>query len=196
MKIKKTSIHDYKSYFGFLKPGEQFRLIATTNSTTDQIAIRIGFNLPISVGHKILPPPTFGPTTRFNALGKEIKRTDLPMETAYRTVKWHWKQWDGRYNTVPMSKFVDVPYQRYPREKVLPPSEELEILQTPTGELMFSSRVVQSKPENEKEFVALVKNGVTSPTLIGKVGGNKLKINDWVDESIDKLWKGWVKALG
>src|SRR3989338_900336 len=59
------------------------------------------------------------------------------------------------------------------------------------------SRIVVSlKPENEKEFVALVKNGVTSPTLIGKVGGNKLKINDWVDESIDKLWKGWVRGWG
>ena len=56
------------------------------------------------------------------------------METAYRQVEWTWEQWAGRYDTETQSKIVDVPYQRYPRTLIPPPSVELSITRNQKNE--------------------------------------------------------------
>ena len=90
--------------------------------------LKIGFTDSLDEGETVLPPAAFGPICRFNAEGKEIKHKDQPMETAYRQVEWTWEQWAGRWDTETQSKMVDVPYQRYPRSFVPPPSIELSIV--------------------------------------------------------------------
>ncbi|MGB5157273.1 hypothetical protein [Desulfobacterium sp. N47] len=97
-------------------PGFRF----TDNSKN--ILLKIGFSDSFSEGETILPPSKFGPICLFNAEGKEIIHKDKPMETAYRQIEWTWKQWSGRYDTETMSKLVDVPYKRYPRSFIPPPS--------------------------------------------------------------------------
>lgn len=99
-----------------------------------EILQKIGFTESLEVGEKILPPSLFGPVCRFNAEGKDIVHKDQPMETVYRQVEWTWEQWAGRWGTDTKSKIVDVPYKRYPRTFLPPPSIELSIAEKYPGE--------------------------------------------------------------
>lgn len=104
------------------------------NDNVKNILTKIGFSDSLDKGETVLPPISFGPICRYNAEGKDIVRKDQPMETAYRQVEWTWEQWSGRYDTDTMSKIVDVPYKRYPRTFVPPPSIELSIAVNNQGE--------------------------------------------------------------
>jgi len=106
----------------------------------------------MEVGESILPPSSFGSVGRFNANGKYIRHRDRPMETAYTTVEWHWKEWHGPYREE-RSKSVDRPYKRYPRTFVPPPSIEITILNTTKGE----SIIVSPSIEYVKEKASLLK---------------------------------------
>ena len=97
------------------------------------ILIKIGFTESLSEGETILPPSDIGPICRFNSEGKFIIHKDQPMETAYRQVEWTWEQWAGYHNTETQTRIVDVPYKRYPRTLVPPPSIELSIVQNKDG---------------------------------------------------------------
>lgn len=154
MKIKRKSIRSFDKYFGFLKKDQRFCLATSTDNVSEEIAVKIGFKLPLSPGQRVLPSANFGPSSRFNALGKEIKRKDLPMETAYRTVEWHWEQWNGPYDTVPRSKFVDVSYKKYPRDFIAPPSEEIKIVEK-KGSLYLASRVLHGKDDSKPSILHL-----------------------------------------
>jgi hypothetical protein len=85
-----------------------------------------GFTERLEPGETVLPAP-IGPTTRFNAEGGYIVHKDQPMETAYRQIEWTWTEFRGRYDREEVSKIVDVPYKRYPRTFVPPPSTELKV---------------------------------------------------------------------
>jgi hypothetical protein len=156
IQVKKNKIRNLDRYFGFLKEGEQIRLVVKSSDVPQDKIVKIGFPTSLANGQKVLPSPLFGSVSSFNALGKEIVRKDLPMETAYRTVEWHWEQWDGPYNTIPMSKLVDVPYKRYPRDFVPPPSNEVEIIQK-DNDLFFSSEILTFTP-GDKENILHVAN--------------------------------------
>lgn len=95
---------------------------------------KIGFTKDVDEGETVLPSSIFGPICRYNAGGKLIVHKDQPMETAYRQVEWTWEQWAGYWGTETQSKIVDVPYSRYPRTLIPPPSIELSIIQNPNGQ--------------------------------------------------------------
>lgn len=97
----------------------------------------IGLPTPAAVNMSVLPQ-SIGPITSFNAEGRYNVRKDLPKETAYRQIEWTWEQWSGR-DTETMSKIVEVPYKRYPREFVPPPGVELSVLTTLDDELVLAS---------------------------------------------------------
>ncbi len=86
---------------------------------------QIGFSEELAVGERVLPVIK-GPVSRFNAEGKQVVRRDMPMETAYRQVEWHWTERHGD-RKVEQSDFRDVPYKRYPRDFIPPPSLELQV---------------------------------------------------------------------
>lgn len=71
------------------------------------------------------------------------------METAYRTIEWHWEEWNGPYDTVESSRLVDVPYQRYPRTFVPPPSVEIAVSKTLEGELVLVSPFIEYTEQNK-----------------------------------------------
>lgn len=96
--------------------------------------VKAGFTSDLAVGESVLPAPVFGRTSRFNAEGREIKHKDRPMETAYRQAVWRWKEFRGRHDYEWQSKIVDVPYKRYPRTLVSPPSVELRLAVTANDE--------------------------------------------------------------
>ncbi len=116
---------------------------------------RIGFSVTPSVGDGILPA-IIGPFSRFNAEGKWIVHRDQPKETASREVMWHWDEWRGRDDTEERSDIRFVDYMRYPRTFVPPPSIELKIGKTASGNLVILSPVVTLTNENKAQVLHVI----------------------------------------
>ena len=53
------------------------------------------------------------------------------METAYGQAEWKWEEFYGPYDKAEQSRIVDIPYQRYQRSFVEPPSIELTVATAP-----------------------------------------------------------------
>lgn len=95
-----------------------------------------------------MPSPDFGPVSHFNAEGKQIIHKDRPKETAYRAIEWRWTEWHGQQR-VEKTDFRDVPYERYPRTFVPPPSVEFTITATTIGESVLVTPVLALSPTNQ-----------------------------------------------
>lgn len=111
--------------------GQELRIgIAHTPQDNARLS-QAGFTPALAFGEVVLPSGV-GPVTRFNANGKYKVRRDLPMETAYRQIIWTYYQRHGT-EKVEVTEVKDVPYQRYPRDYIAPPSVMLEVVQAPDG---------------------------------------------------------------
>ena len=78
------------------------------------------------------------------------------METAYRQIEWHWTEWHGRYDSVEQSKIVDIPYQRYPRTFIPPPSIELVVTTTIRGATVIVGPSVEFHSDNEQSLLHII----------------------------------------
>src|SRR5690349_10045553 len=135
MTIHKKRIRNVSPYLQFIKSGDKFSIgIKNTEKYRNRLT-QAGFDTKLVSGDTILPSSSLGPVSLFNAEGKYLKRADLPMETAYSQRLWHWEEFHGPYEKVPKSKIVDVPYKRYPRDFVPPPSVQLHIKTTVSGDV-------------------------------------------------------------
>lgn len=135
----------------FLKPGSLFVPGVELDSVPIAQRRKVGFSDDPEPGEQVLPS-ALGPITYFNAEGRYVVRKDLPMETAYRMAEWHWTQWHGR-DTVERSSVVDVPYKRYPRTFVEPPSVELAIADSGGGKRYIIGPTVEVGSENALHVV-------------------------------------------
>ncbi len=156
MIIQKKYIRNLSKYLGYLKEGSTIIFGVPIAPENKAILYRIGFTDPIEIGNTILPSPIFGSVSSFNAEGKYTIRKDLPKETAYRQIEWHWEQWCGYGETESMSKIVDVPYERYPRDFISPPGVELSIGSSSEGQLLLISSKIQYKKANEKFLIHVI----------------------------------------
>ena len=150
MIIKKKRIRSVKRYVPHQLKGERVRVIVPVNAVETAVLSKVGFTDKLVSGETVLPSPAFGPLSRFNALGKVKVRKDMPMETVYRMQEWHWRQWKGPYDFEDCSKIVDVPYQRYPREEIAPPSIELQLSRTRDAEICVQSPSIAYTEEQEE----------------------------------------------
>ena len=123
------------------------------NEDTKNKLLAIGFPDKPKLGDTVLPEISFGPVTRYNAIGKTIIHRDQPMETAYRQVEWHWRQWAGYGSTEEHSKIVDVPYERYPRSLDPPPGIELSIRKDKEGKYFIVAPALELNKKNTKELI-------------------------------------------
>lgn len=151
MIVKKRRIRKIKNNFPLLKEGQKFYFGINLFDRFAEKIKEAGF-INFDPGSSVLPKGIFGPISFFNAEGKEVKRTDLPMETAYRQVEWHWKQWRGRGETEDMSDIRDVPYQRYQRDFISPPSIEITIFSKTDGSKIIVSPLLTYSTTVEKEL--------------------------------------------
>lgn len=133
MKIEKRRIRSLDKYLSSVKD-DNFYIGVPVDSEKEQILVRVGFSSDLIVGETVCPSNSFGPISKFNSNGKNIKFKDRPMETAYRQSEWHWKTFDGAEH----SKIVDIPYPRYPREFIDPPSIEFKLIQKDNNRLMIA----------------------------------------------------------
>lgn len=127
------------------------KVFVAFNGVTEAQLKRAGFPVEAKPGDTVLPRAV-GRITAYNANGKRIVRRDKPMETAYRTVEWHWTEWHGR-DKVEQSKFVDVPYKRYPRDDVPPPALEITLVKDANGNYSVISQEIDGWKSDEQLLV-------------------------------------------
>lgn len=114
--IAKSKVRNVEQY---LIPGlKSFRLVSPELTPEVKAKLRID---AYSDGDKFLPL-TIGPVSKFNAEGGWVSLKDQPKENRYvMTVHWQWKDWHGRHYEAEKDVYKDC-YQRW---RILPPSEEL-----------------------------------------------------------------------
>ena len=116
---------------------------------------QVGFSKSLTAGEALLPA-VVGPVSNFNANGKYIIHKDKPKETAYRQQEWTWQEFRGRYDRVEQSKIVDVPYERYPRTFLEPPSVEISLATNPSGQLIAVSPGFTVSKRNEALIIHVI----------------------------------------
>lgn len=153
MILTKKRIRNIKVLEGLIKKGGKFFVGTKNQSKLNNVLLKIGFSKNFHSGESILPSAVFGPISLFNAEGKNKVHKDKPMETAYRTAEWHWKEWRGRYDTVERSKLVDVPYKRYPRTFIEPPSIEIMAYLMDNKEQAIISPIFELNEVNKEKII-------------------------------------------
>jgi hypothetical protein len=135
--IQGRRISQLDRYLGFLRDNSAIvigvKIIPHNRGKLEEI----GFPEEIVIGDSILPSSKIGKVCEYNAEGKYIPQKHLPKETAYRQVEWHWEEYNGPYDTTSQSRIVDVPYKRYPRIFKHPPSIELSLFNSITGDTLL-----------------------------------------------------------
>ena len=148
--ITKKRIRNIWPYLNLFETGQEIFFSIPILEDDIEKLIEIGFTPDLIPGEQILPK-SIGNISHYNAEGKYLKRKDLPMETAYRQIEWKWKDWGGNEH----SKIVDIPYKRYKRYFIEPPSEELTIVEAETGKIILSRGIIKST-ENEDDIRHLI----------------------------------------
>ncbi len=156
MIISQRRIRSIQKYFGFIDPGEDLIIGLRDLDRFLDTLDKIGFSRPFVIGERVLPYRGFGPISSFNSEGKYFVHKNRPKETAYRQVEWHWIEFRGRYDTEEMSKIVDVPYERYPRTFIEPPSVEFTIANDHNGVPVLISDSINFIEANHKRVIHTV----------------------------------------
>lgn len=149
MIITKRRIRSLGTNLKAIQNGQEIVAAIPYRDEIRQNLILCGFSENLETGETILPE-AIGPITKYNSKGKYHIHKDQPMETAYRQQEWSWKEFRGRYDYVEQSKIVDVPYERYPRTFVYPPSIELSLATNNEGNLIVVSPLLTCTPQNEE----------------------------------------------
>jgi hypothetical protein len=150
MIIKKSRIRSLKNNIHNVKVGDKITIAIPVECTVKDVLINCGFSSNLEEGESILPK-SVGNITNFNANGKYIKHKDQKKEVAYRQAEWRWKDWGGNEH----SKTVDIPYKRYPRTFVEPPSVELTMA-SKNNNLLVISPEIEFNNKNEPLIIHVI----------------------------------------
>ena len=172
-------IRNITKYVNHLQPYEQYMLGLAIQPDVETLLRSLGFEIPLTPGHRVLVSPRKGAASRRNAEGFDIIHRDQPKETAYRQAVWTWKQFVGRNDVEEKSKVVDVPYKRYPRTRVQPYSVEIEIKVRDDGQKF----AVAGSFVNDEAHIAIATN--TANMLYEALGGFEI---------LDKNLTSWVRT--
>ncbi|MCU0222782.1 MAG: hypothetical protein MUF27_01655 [Acidobacteria bacterium] len=131
MRIEKKRIRSVEANFIGVAPGARVFAAVPVDEVPAARLRKAGFTPDAKPGEKVLPS-VVGPVSRFNAEGRLLVHRDQEMETCYRQREWTYFQWHGK-DKVEVTDIVDVPYRRYPRTPVPPPSVELQVIELADG---------------------------------------------------------------
>lgn len=140
--IKQKRLRNLNKYSSLLK-GKKL-IVCVDLLVYGDIAKKIGFSKNLEQGETVLPA-LVGKVSEFNAEGKEVARKDLPMETHYSSIEA--PNWGNSYYG---THTVDLPYKKYPRNFVEPPSVELKI----SKDKIISSPLVF--PDDEGKIIHII----------------------------------------
>jgi hypothetical protein len=125
MRITRTHVRNLDLYVHPDLRDQFVRVVSPMTELSADKLSRIGLDQPLAEGESYLPP-SVGRTSRFNAEGKWVTLRDHPKEKRYiRTIHWTWKQFTGGGGTEDVEDSRDIYRMCYPRDIVLPPSEEV-----------------------------------------------------------------------
>jgi len=125
MRITRNHIRNLDRYIHPELKGQFVRVVSPMSDLSDNQLSRLGLEAPLAEGESYLPPAV-GRVSRFNAEGKWIALRDQPKEKRYiRTIHWTWKQFTGGGGTEEVEDSRDIYRMCYPRDLILPPSEEV-----------------------------------------------------------------------
>lgn len=153
MVIKGKRIRNLKRYLGFIEKQKSIIVGLENCSRFSDKLLKIGFPEKLVEGFLILPDGDLGTVSRFNSEGKFLIHKDQEKETCYRQVEWHWKEFRGRYDTEEKSKIVDVPYKRYPRTFIPPPSIEFIIRLNKKNEFVITTSPIPYTIDNHEKII-------------------------------------------
>lgn len=142
MLIKQQRVMNLQKHVPFLNEGNQVVIGVTDPARFESKLVRAGFSRDLPVGEVVLPTPVFGPRSQYNAEGAYIKHKNLPKETVYRQVYWPHEEWNGPYERVRVEGTYDIPYERYQRDFLPPPSIELQVSINSAGGKVVHSPVL------------------------------------------------------
>jgi hypothetical protein len=143
-------IRNVDRHLAHISHGAEIVIALTDPRRHETKLAEIGFER-LEPGAAVLPAPQ-GPISLFNAEGKNLVHKDQPKEVAYRQIEWEWTEWHGPYE-VRQSDFRYVPYDRYPRTFVPPPSIELSVAESPSGELIAVTSPIPYVEENRDQLL-------------------------------------------
>jgi hypothetical protein len=155
MIIQQQRVLNIERHLGFVRPGAVLSLgISNPNRFLRRLK-EIGFSEKLEPGEAVLPAKV-GSITRFNAEGAFIIHRDRPKETCYRMVWWKHVEFRGRDDTEEVWDWVDVPYQRYPRTRIEPPSVEMRVECNSNQQLMVVGPNLAFFPENHERIRLII----------------------------------------
>lgn len=154
MIITGTRIRNITRRLAGILEGEQIVIGLTDLDRFPEHFRRLGFSDNPEDGDTVLPS-AMGAVSRYNAEGDYEVHRDQPMETAYRQSEWHWTEWHGPYE-VNESRIVDVPYQRYPRAFLPPPSVEVTTTTDVGGNRLLVTPTIAFIPPNYERILHTV----------------------------------------
>lgn len=131
-----------QKYLPLINENENFYIGIEVKNNLLTLLKKIGFSKNINIGETILPP-IFGTVSEFNAEGKENPRKDLPKETVYYPREWSLTDWGGYEHT----GVSYMPYERWQRELVPPPSLEFQIAEKDGKKIVISKKFKKSNSE-------------------------------------------------
>ena len=181
MKIIKKRIINVENYITAIRFGERFHVVSLDLDTKINRIRQIGFSENLELGEKILPA-ILGPVSRYNSEGKFNIRRDLEKETFYMCRHWEWTDWGGNTH----SDFVYIPRERYPRELIPPPSEELLVTNYNDTKMIVSREFV--KEENDFNSIKHIINLFLE--LFGECDLIRENYQPFIPDNITRLnWK-------
>jgi hypothetical protein len=134
MLIRQTRIRNLKGKADHFTIGTQIVIGAILVPDLISRLKSIGFTEGMNVGDRLLPAG-IGPISRFNAYGGSVVHKD---------------------HTEEMSKIVEVPYQRYPRTEIPPPSIELTIAMTADGQRILVAPAMKFRGVHDSNLIHAV----------------------------------------
>ena len=147
-----------------LTDGTKIKCSVGKNYSAEEIQQGALSSLGIAIknGNLVLPqepvlPKVIGRFTSRNSEGYEVKRKDLPKETVYHSHDIRIKDWHGN----PHDVTVNVPYQRYPRQKF--PGDKIKVtvklisVNNQVYELKFDfdQAIEKGSPQWDKKMILL-----------------------------------------
>lgn len=146
--LRQKRIHKLPQSITALPAGTLIR-VGTSVADNSRLLTVIGFSSVPELGQTVLPPANLGPVSRRNANGWDIVHRDQPKEEAVRQSEWCWDQYCGKDETERVCRIVDIPYLRYPRTFVPPPSIELTLSNDTAGQALVIARSFRSGLDDE-----------------------------------------------
>jgi len=137
MKIEKKYLRCIPEALKSLAPSTKLVPVLNEPESASDRLLLAGFTEHLNPGERIVPDIRIGPKARFNALGKFIKHKDLPKELCYRLIEWTYYQWHGP-NKVEVTDWAHIPYHRYQRTLVPPPSQHLTVAVDTNGKKLIA----------------------------------------------------------